>query len=506
MIFDMIYKFDSFWSYVGNESWETIEAIKVALTISEYDFKASKYNVSKFYLVHNCVLGKETIKFPSGLCEYLSKRFGLEIDYKRNAYERYTKEDVIKIAEKAKQHFSNFEIRDYQIEGVLASTDKFQSLIHYGVATGKTSVMSLLVMLWENKRILITCNQNFILQQIYDRLVSLGVCIADISMSGEDLGRRIQIMSSQLSYNKIKRKDVEYLDYLKGVQCIIEDECQHSQSASSFMPLFFTPSLEHHVGYSGSAYRKPDNPYGNSVDLMTIGLFGEPAAEYSMNDSIGEKKIAQPYLYSINYKGYPISSSTTTDFFIQYRRGIVYNKARNRSGIELIKYLNKNNIKTLVLFREVKRHGLPVMKMLKEDGVDALFLQGGEQIHEYDSDLKLHTRAGTTEDIKEELRNGRNIIFASQVMDEGVDIDLFQAGVLFTGGKSAIKITQQAGRISRAKKDGENIALIVDFNDTNLNPLFCRQYQERRKTLLSHGVVELANVYKMFELVEKMKS
>ncbi len=188
-----------------------------------------------------------------------------------------------------------------------------------------------------------------------------------------------------------------------------------------------------------------------------------------------------------------------------YKKCIVHNKARNYAGVELIKYLNQKNIKTLVLFREVKRHGLPIMKQLRQIGVPALFLQGGDKIHEYDKNLKLHSKKGNVDDIKEALQNGYNIVLASQVMDEGVDITSFQAGVLFTGGKSPIKIIQQTGRVSRAKSNGENIALIVDFNDSGVNSMFSRQYQERRKTLKNNGVIELDDVQKLFSLVERMK-
>lgn len=91
-------------------------------------------------------------------------------------------------------------------------------------------------------------------------------------------------------------------------------------------------------------------------------------------------------------------------------------------------------------------------------------------------------------------------------MDEGVDISSFQCGVLFTGGKSAIKIVQQTGRVSRAKSSGENISLVIDFNDTPINRMFANQYKERKKTLKQNGVIELQNLQEVIDIVNRMKA
>lgn len=503
----MIYKFDSFWSYLGNEPDAVIAKAKTLLTCKDYDFTNEQYNEIKFWIPHTNILGIETIKFPTGLCDYVMRNLECEVEYKRSQYEIYSENDVHKIAEDVQKIFPGFEVRDYQMNLTLASTDKYSSMIVASVGSGKTSVMSMLVMLWKDKRILITNNQNFILRQIYDRLLAMGVPLDEIGTGTTDLTKRIVIISTQTSYNRIKEKNPEYIEYLKGVEVIINDECQHFQSVSNFSMLFYTPNLQHLVGYTGSPFRNPDNPYGNYTDMTTIALFGEPAIVYSMEDSITNQNIATPYSYFLAYDTYPMEFAPGTDFFIQYSRCVVYNKARNRAGVEVLRYLHNNGIKTLGLFRIVKKHGLPILKDLKKIGIKALFLQGGETIYEYDDKLKLKSRKGNIDDIKDALHNqGYNIILASQVMDEGVDISSFQAGVLFTGGKSAIKIIQQTGRVSRAKSSGENISLVVDFNDSKINRMFANQCQERKKALRNNGVIELKSLQEMMSIVERMKA
>ena len=814
----MIYKFDSFWSYIGNETYETMDSIKTLLSRQDYDYEDCEFKTTKLYVPHNNILGIETIKIPTGLCEHIQKTFNLEIEHKHKEYKKYTKKDILEIAKPIQLINPSFEIRDYQLQSVLVASHRYQSLVYFGVGTGKASCLGLLCLLHKNKKILIMNNSNFILTEIYNRLLSLGVDKTNIGTGTQDLSKPIIIINTATSYNRIKENNSEYINYLKNVEIICQDECfsgnteiltnegwksfeklngdelfanfkadtqeiyfskgeiikkpfnekivkfnthrksniimtpgheqlyisengkiqkkpikdlrttnnkskifcsgygtgkkqkltniekmliaiqanghtvnrgkrnsyeiafakdkkikywtelynvfngkksiikpqktckyrshvwidgyengkakklydcfnlvdfsyecanefinevikwdgwqqsknvygyvsgdkkntdfvaavaflggysayqeemidkrpnnnptyrvfltkkkykslqnthkeyvdynnnvycvnvpehniivrnsktkqysfatgncQHSQSASHFIPLFYASNLKHFVGYSGSPYKKPNDIYNNTDDLVLTGIIGEPAIVYQMKDSIKENTIAQPYSYFINYKPWNITLPEQTKYFIHYRKGIVYNRNRNNAGIAMIKYLNNNNIKTLVLFREVKNHGLKVLKQLKKDGVNALFLQGGNKIHEYDSKLNLNTKKGEVEDIKVALKNNYNIILASGVLNEGVDIDVFQAGILFTGGVSAIQIVQQSGRVSRKKKIGENIALIVDFKDEEINYLFKKQYLTRKKILQDNGVIETKNVQEFFDIVNKIK-
>ena len=500
----MIYKFDSFWSYITNEPSDIMDKARKLLTKSDYDFKREQWNITEYWKLHSYILGVETIKFPTGFCEYLSRELGLDIDYKKKDFEHHDEQEVLELANKVKELCPTFEVRDYQLNMALIPCNRYASFIVSSTSSGKTSTMTLTALLMKDKRILVMNNQNFILKQIYDRFVEMGIPKEDISTGTEDLSKRIVIISSQTSYNRIKESNTEYLDYLKTVEVVIVDECQHLISPSHFSLLFYTERLEHLIGYTGSPYKNPNNPYKNVDDSLLIGLLGEPAVEFTLQDSIEGNNVAQPYSYFINYQAYPVEYPVTTPFFVQYRRAIIYNRVRNKAGIEMVKYLNKRGIKTLVLFRDVKNHGLKIMQELVKQKVKCLFLQGGEKIHEYDEDLTLTTRNGNTDDIKEALNSDYNIILASQVMDEGVDISLFQAGVLFTGGQSPIKIIQQTGRVARKKQGKENIALMIDFNDSQVNKVMDRHYKTRRKTLLNNGVIELPSVHNLFDIIDKM--
>lgn len=323
---------------------------------------------------------------------------------------------------------------------------------------------------------------------------------------------------------KCKKEEISYNDYVYCVEVpehnivvrssgnnqytFISGNCQHIQAITSFEPVFYmdVENLKHIIGYSGSPFRNQEHPYADKDDFTTIAILGERAFVCEMKDAIKEEIIAQPYCYFINYpnKAMYVPENLKNNYFMQYRANITYNKARNAAGKALLEFMNQVKIKTLVSFNN-KKPAQKIMKELKEIGIDSLFICGNEIIYEwvYDKNNKLvlSTRNGNTQDIKDALNNGYNIIFGSQVMDEGVDIRDFQAVVLFSAGKSPISGIQRIGRASRKKLNGKNISFVIDFKDTGGYPMFQSQYEKRRAFMIASGVKILDNAKDFCKLV-----
>lgn len=147
-----------------------------------------------------------------------------------------------------------------------------------------------------------------------------------------------------------------------------------------------------------------------------------------------------------------------------------------------------------------------MQKQLFDEGVNSKFICGGETIYEFTGKSKPNKYKGNIEDIKRALNEeGYNIIFASQVLNEGVDISCFEAGILFAGGKSPISIIQQNGRIARLKAHGLNKAVIIDFKDLGGHYIFSHQYNKRKQILASNNVINLEKVEDFFNLIEEIK-
>ena len=513
----MIYHTYSFWNYIIDEHPLLIEKIKEILTHKSYNFDKKVYEYAYFYQIESEIEieGQRyiSLRYPAGLTNYLRKKVSLKIEYAENPYPKYTEKDVLEIANEVSKVNPQFEVREYQIDAVLASLDKFSSLIKSSTGSGKTSILSLLCKILSQDKILIMNGNNFILQQIYERLLSFGE--TDIGWNPSktpDYTKRIVLINTKLSDSKLNKQDIEYIKFLSEINTLIVDEVHRMQALTGFEPIFYTnpEKLKHIVGYSASPFRNYTNPFATQEDFRLIALLGEPAFEYDMKDTMEDGNIATPYAYFIRYPNKPafVPAQFADNYFMQYRANIIYNKARNKAGIEMLKFLNKNGIKTIASFNNIKP-GQAIMKSLKEAGVPALFICGDETIYEWKETkrgkLKLEKRDGTPKDLKKALnKDGYNIVIASQVLDEGVDIDIFQCAVLFSANKSTIGILQRIGRASRKRKTGENSSLVVDFRDIDGYYIFQKHYEERKRLFQHSGIKIFEDVQDFIQFVEKL--
>lgn len=506
---------NTFWNYIINESEAVIDRAKDLLTREDKDYQTGELNTSVYYqIVNEFNIDFEkwtTLRFPAGLTRYLSINLMIPIEDKPRVFDPYTKEDIYKKANKIKEINEKYEVRDYQVDAVYSSLHRFTSLIQSSTGSGKTSIACLLISLLKDKKVLITNGNNFILQQIYDRLVSFGE--TDISWNkteDPDYEKRIIIINTSSSDVRLNEQNQDYINFLKTVQVWCIDEASHFQSITNFEPVFYTDPdvLEHIIGYTATPFRDYKSPYSNPLDFTLIALLGEPAFKYEMADTIADQNIAQPYSYFVRYKNVPakLPPWLADNYFMQYRANITCNKNRNAAGFAIIKFLNEYNIKTLVSFNNIKP-GQRLLKQLTQDGVKCLFICGNETVYEYKPNargtLKLEQRKGNVEDIKIALDDGYNVILASQVFDEGVDIEIFQAAILFSAGKSPIKILQVSGRASR-KKAVNNISFIIDFKDVGGNHMFENQYQKRKELLEDSGIKNIADVHVFMDMIKKI--
>jgi superfamily II DNA or RNA helicase len=462
-----------------------VKQLVFSLGGSCFERKVSNHRKNTYY----------TIAIQMNICPFYTKR-------KADNWTPYKTLDYLKSIELIKQE-----------ETVCIKVDSEDELYLTSdyIITHNTSIMSLTTRLLKDKKTLITNGNNFILQQIYDRLVSFGETDISWNPSSEpDYSKRVVLINTSTSDSRLNKQDEKYIEFLKQVQIWQIDECAHFQSLTNFEPIFYMDhdKLEHIIGYTATPFRNYKNPYNNEQDFTLIALLNEPSFVYEMKNTIADNNIAQPYCYFIKYpnKAAYLPPNLEDNYYMQYRANITYNKARNRAGVEMLKFLNKNNIKTLAYFNNIKP-GQAIMKQLKEEGVDSIFICGSETIHEWKMSkkgkLKLETRDGNIDDVKAALNGEYNIIFGSSVMAEGVDISTFQAAVLFSGGKSPISILQVSGRASR-KKEVNNISFMIDFKDTDGYYVFTNQYKKRRQLMIDSGVRIIDDVHEFIKMIEDL--
>ena len=382
------------------------------------------------------------------------------------------------------------------------------------IPTHNTSIMALVCKcLINNNKILILNGNNLILGQIAERLASFG--ITDVSWKeGEepDFAKSIVVMNIANSDSHLNRQDEKYINYLKNdVKTIIYDEAHHLQSLTAFEPILYTnpDNLKHLIGYSGSPFRNRKDPYKTQEDFRTVAIIGEPNFNYEMKDAIKAGSIAQPYGYFIRYpnKACFVPKAYEKNYNMQYRANITYNKARNKAGFEMLKFLNQYGIKTFASVNNTKA-AQNKMKELKEIGINSLLICGNNTIYEWGNGprggLKLEKRKGGKTEVINALNNNYNIIFGTSVLDEGVSIDIFQAAVLFSAGKTNIAGIQRLGRASRKRINGQNVSFVIDFQDIGGYPTFEQHYLERREMMIDSGIKIFDNVLNFIDFIKRI--
>ena len=515
----MLVQTDQFWSYLINEPPAILTEAKRLLTFVRYNFDAKKEEYDIYWQEVFNWNEYTVIRFPTGLVKRL-ENLPVQIEKKVSDPNRYmfTKEDVLKTAEEVKQINPKFEIRDYQIKAALTALNNFNCIVQSSTGSGKSSVISMVCKILKDDKILITNGNNIILQQIYDRLVSFGITSVGWNPSGEpDYSKQIVLINTATSDSRLNSQDEKYINFLKTVNTWCIDECQHFGSITGFEPIFYTAeeNLKRVIGFSATPFRRYDAPYDNDQDFRLIALLGEPKFKYEMQDTIADNNIAQPYGYFIRYKNYTpnLPDKFKKDYFMQYRMGITYNKARNAAGLAMLKYLSEHNVITLACVNKIK-NGQKIIEELTKQGIKCKMICGnqrgrvGSTIFEYKPNkrgtLKLEETDGMVEDLEKAFDEGYNVIVGTSVLQEGADVQRFQAVVLFTGAKDYIGSTQMIGRAVRKKKTGKNIALVIDFNDHGGIPILAEHCDIRAAAMRKNGVKIIEKVQDFCKLIDSL--
>ena len=159
-----IYHTKKFWDYIINEPEFVIGRCKDVLSRSDYDFDDKSYKTSAYYqVVSKLELNDQTyytLRYPAGLTKSLNEKLNLGIEYHLGNEKQYTEKEVLEVAREVQKFNDKFSIRDYQIEAVTTSLNNFRSLIYSSVGSGKTSMMSLLVKILNDDKILILNNND----------------------------------------------------------------------------------------------------------------------------------------------------------------------------------------------------------------------------------------------------------------------------------------------------------------------------------------------------------
>lgn len=256
-------------------------------------------------------------------------------------------------------------------------------------------------------------------------------------------------------HNKRRDKVLRMLEYY---ELVIAEEAHESGGNQYYEVLSKCRNAAYRLGLTATPFMR-DSEESN---MRLMGAMGQVGIRVTEKELIDKGILATPkFLYADVQK--PMKLLRGTGWPKCQKVGIVENEHRNLRIVEEVGRAARHGLPSMVLIQR-KDHGAILEKMMKAAGIRARFIYGKHEQDERDKALA-------------DLAAGRiDCLIGSCIVDVGVDVPAVGLVVLAGGGKAEVALRQRIGRGLRAKKDGPNVAFVLDFRD------------QHNKYLLSHAI------------------
>lgn len=357
------------------------------------------------------------------------------------------------------------DLYDYQKDMVEKALDAKCGMIQAATGAGKATVIGKLVHEYNLPTVIYVVSLDLLSQMHNDLSKWLNIPIGIVGDGKLDI-QKITVCSAwtvgRVFMKDSKTKDVLEEDVVEDkwvpdkaeedlirsmaqeAKVVILDEAQFAAASSIRAILENSKSAAYKFGFSGTPWR------GGGDDLLLEAAFGKKIVKISASELIRGGYLVQP---KIIFRDVPVyDTPLPKKWKAVHSSYIVNNHERNdllmRNTIKLLEMGRK----PLILFREHK-HGQILMDMVPSD-VRVKYVTG--KLSKEDRD-----------DIRDAFKNGDvDLIIASTVYDQGVDLPALDSLLLAGGGKSTSKALQRIGRVIRANRQGgKKDAIIVETFD-----------------------------------------
>jgi superfamily II DNA or RNA helicase len=368
---------------------------------------------------------------------------------------------------------SNFEPRDYQVKAVNLAWQNGSGVIQMATGSGKTATLSLIAGKFNIPTVIYVIGIE-LLYQMKDTLQKLfpsekigmvgdGHCdiqkitISTIWTAAAAFGKKTSAIDSDLTiYSKSKDKlnDLKKTQIRKMIgeaELFILDECQICGSDTVDLLHKESVSAKHRFLLSGTPYRSD----GANILIEAVG--GPIIYRLNASDLIDKGILVPPKIHFIN-----ISKKLGMGKSYQeiYKNFITENDERNQIIAKAAKKLVNDGRKVLILVTKIE-HGKRILELLKNT-LRVSSLDGTNSSDDRISDIK-------------KMKNGElDVLVASKIFDQGIDIPELSALILAGSGKSPGRALQRIGRVIRGFS-GKKDAIVVDFMDD------CKYLKEHSK-------------------------
>lgn len=269
--------------------------------------------------------------------------------------------------------------------------------------------------------------------------------VCSVWTASSALGEKYESFDDEDKVKKEKFDDKNKEKIVKAIrsaEMTIFDECQFLAAKTLQTINHASESAYYKYGFSGTPFRD------DNADLLLEAACGPQIVEVTATELIEKEYLVKPMIRFVNVPEY--DEVLPPKYPSIYKTYIVENEVRNNKIVKSAEKLIESGRKVLILVKNIK-HGNILLEML-QDKYETYFVKG-----DLDSDERNWVR-------QEFLKNNIDIIIASVVYDQGVDLPNLDALILAGSGKSSGRTLQRIGRVIRPSK-GKKDAIVVDFID-----------------------------------------
>jgi superfamily II DNA or RNA helicase len=346
-------------------------------------------------------------------------------------------------------------LRDYQAESVGAGLYHTRGIIQIPTAGGKTEVLIGIAKSLPTRWLFLTHRQQLMEQAAQRYELRTGLKAGRIGGGTWD-EQDFTCATMQTIYNAVKGGQVS-LEQWKGV---IVDEC-HVAAAESVLTVL--GSLRHayyRFGFSGTPLVR-----GDKRSILAVGALGPVIHRIKYETLAQAGVLAKPQIKVYHCE----QSSDKKTYPGVYRDAVVKSKKRN----ELVVKATVAAPKPAMVFVKTIQHGKALTKLLEKQGLNTQFSWGSDSTEARSNAVKALERGSL------------DVLVASVVYQEGVDIPSLRSVIIAAGGKSSIAAIQRIGRGMRIDKDKTEFT-VVDIADKG-NGFLERHSKARVKAYKTEG-------------------
>jgi len=244
------------------------------------------------------------------------------------------------------------------------------------------------------------------------------------------------------------------INLLSKFEFIVLEEAHEAAGNGYYEILRHCKNAHYRLALTATPFMKDDEE-ANMRLMASSGPIGIKITEKLLID---RGILARPYFKTILLKNRPKNLYRSTPWQSAVRLGIVDNEERNAVILAECSRATRVGLSVMLLVQQVA-HGRNLKDQLDAAGVRCALIMGENDQKEREIAIG-------------QLKDGKiDVLIGSTILDVGVDVPAVGMIILAGGGKAEVAMRQRIGRGLRAKKNGPNVALIVDFDDPFNNHL-----------------------------------